>query len=141
MVDTERRSINKRLQALIPLPLVSLIVLLVLLGYVVFAVGENVVRPLARITRECEAVASGLFQRITPYGKEGNEIHATVWTINRMMDELEKRHEQLIQSRKIASDLLPGNWTRRNESLAGRLRGGSGRCGGADSARSRSSAC
>lgn len=103
MVDTERRSINKRLQALIPLPLLSLVVLLLLLGFVVFVIGENVVRPLARITRESEAVASGLFQRITPYGREGNEIHAMVSTINRMMDELEKRQEQLIQSRKIAS--------------------------------------
>jgi signal transduction histidine kinase len=75
----------------------------ILLGFVIFYIGERVIRPLARITRESEAVAKGAFQRITPYGNDKNEIHHLVSAINRMMAELEKRQEQLIQSRKIAS--------------------------------------
>ena len=81
----------------------SLILLIVLLGFVIFFIGEKVVRPLARITRESEAVAQGAFQRITPYGDSKNEIHHLVGALNQMMTELEKRQEQLIQSRKIAS--------------------------------------
>jgi len=103
LVVTERRIIDRLLRQMIPLPLISLILLVVLLGFVIFFIGEKVIRPLARITRETEAVATGAFQRITPYSDAKNEIHHLVATINYMMTELEKRHEQLIQSRKIAS--------------------------------------
>ncbi|MCF8106023.1 MAG: HAMP domain-containing protein, partial [Desulfohalobiaceae bacterium] len=103
LVSTERRAINNLLQKMIPLPLISLVFLVILLGFVIFYIGERVIRPLARITRESEAVAKGAFQRITPYGDDKNEIHHLVSAINSMMTELEKRQEQLIHSRKIAS--------------------------------------
>ena len=103
LVMTERRAINHLLQQMIPLPLISLVFLVILLGFVIFYIGERVIRPLARITRESEAVAKGAFQRITPHGDDKNEIHHLVSAINRMVTELEKRQEQLIQSRKIAS--------------------------------------
>ncbi|MFH1138877.1 MAG: ATP-binding protein [Pseudomonadota bacterium] len=102
-VTTERRAINRRLQQMIPLPLISLVVLVALLGFIIFFIGERVVRPLARITRESEAVAKGAFERITPFGGTENEIQHLVTAINRMVGELEHRQEQLIQSRKIAS--------------------------------------
>ncbi len=103
LVQTERRAIDKLLRQMIPLPLVSLLLLVMLLAFVIFFIGEKVIRPLARITREAEAVAQGAFQRITPHGDTKNEIHHLIAAINRMMEELEKRQEQLIQSRKIAS--------------------------------------
>jgi len=103
LVAAERRAIDGLLRKMIPLPLVSLLVLVILLSFVVFFIGERVIRPMARITRESEAVARGAFQRITPYGGTENEIHHLVSAINRMMAELEKRQEQLVQSRKIAS--------------------------------------
>jgi len=103
LVSAERRSIDLLLKQMIPMPLISLVVLVILLGFVIFFIGEKVVRPLARITRESEVVGQGAFQRITPYGDDKNEIHHLVAAINRMMTELEKRQEQLIQSRKIAS--------------------------------------
>ena len=103
LVTSERRTIDQLLKRMIPFPFISLLVFVILLGFVFIFVGEKVVRPLARITRESEAVALGAFQRITPYGDSKNEIHHLVNTINRMMEELEKRQEQLIQSRKIAS--------------------------------------
>jgi len=103
LVVTQRRIIDRLLRQLIPLPLLSLLLLVVLLGFVIFFIGEKVIRPLARITRESEAVAQGAFQRITPLGDSHNEIYHLVAAINRMMSELEKRQEQLIQSRKIAS--------------------------------------
>ena len=103
LVTAERLTINRLLQHMVPLPLISLLLLVILLGFVIFFIGEKVIRPLARITRESEAVAQGAFQRITPYGNDKNEIHHLVSAINRMMTELEKRQEQLIQSRKIVS--------------------------------------
>lgn len=104
LVTAERRAIDRLTQQMIPLPLVSLLLLVLLLGFVIYLIGEKVVRPLARITREAEAVAQGAFQRITPHeGHARNEIFRLVAAINRMMAELERRQEQLIQSRKIAS--------------------------------------
>jgi two-component system NtrC family sensor kinase len=103
LVTTERRAINRRIQELIPLPVLGLLVLVILMSFVVFFIGERVVRPLARITRESEAVAAGAFHRITPYGDPKNEIQVLVSAINRMVTELENRQEQLVQSRKIAS--------------------------------------
>jgi two-component system, NtrC family, sensor kinase len=100
---TERRDIDRLLLQMTPLPLIGFLMLVLLSGFVLFFIGEKVIRPLARITRESEAVAQGAFQRITPYGDAKNEIHHLVSAINRMMEELEKRQEQLIQSRKIAS--------------------------------------
>jgi two-component system NtrC family sensor kinase len=103
LLTTERRAIDRRTQELIPLPFLGLLVLVILMSFVVFFIGERVVRPLARITRESEAVAAGFFQRITPFGDPKNEIQTLVAALNRMMAELESRQEQLIQSRKIAS--------------------------------------
>ena len=103
LVVSERRYIDKLLRQMVPLPLISLLALVLLLGFVIFFIGEKVVRPLARITRESEAVATGAFKSITAYGNEKNEIHHLISAINSMMVELEKRQEQLIQSRKIAS--------------------------------------
>jgi signal transduction histidine kinase len=102
-VVAEKRDADRLLKQMIPLPLISLLILLVLLVFVIFMIAEYVIRPLARITRESEAVAQGTFQRITPYGESGNEINSLIASLNRMMTELEKRQEQLIQSRKIAS--------------------------------------
>ena len=103
IVTAERQAINRLLRHMIPLPLVSLVILVVLLAFVVFYIGEKVVRPLARITRESDAVGTGAFQRITPFGDRENEIYRLISAINRMVIELEKRQEQLVQSRKIAS--------------------------------------
>jgi two-component system NtrC family sensor kinase len=103
VVSTERQVINQRLQKMVPMPLINLLILVILLGFVIFFIGEKVVRPLARITRESEAVARGAFKRITPFGDNKNEIQLLISAINRMVSELENRQEQLVQSRKIAS--------------------------------------
>jgi signal transduction histidine kinase len=104
LVTSKRNTVENLLRQMIPLPWISLLVLVLLLGFVIIMIGEKVIRPLARITRESEAVARGVFERITPHGGDSrNEIHRLVAAINSMMAELEKRQEQLIQSRKIAS--------------------------------------
>jgi signal transduction histidine kinase len=104
LVTDGRRDIHRLIQKMIPLPIISLLLLVLLLAFVIYMIGRKVVRPLARITRESEAVAQGAFQRITAFGGDArNEIHRLVSAINRMVAKLEKEQEQLIQSRKIAS--------------------------------------
>lgn len=103
LVSTERREVNRRLQRMVPLPVINLGILILLLVFVVFFITDVIIRPLARITRESEQITRGAYLRITPFGKPGNEIHRLVSAINHMMGELESRQEQLVQSRKIAA--------------------------------------
>ena len=103
LVTTERRTIDRRLQRLVPFTLFSLVILVILLSIVVFFIGEKVVRPLARITRESQAIAMGAFTRLTPFGARGNEINQLIDTLNSMVGELESRHRQLVQASKVAA--------------------------------------
>ncbi|RJR50996.1 MAG: sensor histidine kinase [Desulfobacteraceae bacterium] len=104
LVRNERRVIHQLLQSMASFPLWNLIILVVLLAFVINFIGERIVRPLARITRESEAIAQGVFHgMISPFGNEKNEIFRLIAAINRMMSELESRQEQLVQSRKIAA--------------------------------------
>jgi signal transduction histidine kinase len=103
LVSTERREVNRRLQRMVPLPVINLGILILLLVFIVFFITDVIIRPLARITRESEQIAHGAHLRITPFGEPGNEIHRLVTAVNHMMGELESRQEQLVQSRKIAA--------------------------------------
>lgn len=103
LVSTERREVNRRLQRMLPLPVINLGILILLLVFIVFFITDIIIRPLARITRESEQITRGAYLRITPFGKPGNEIHRLISAINHMMGELESRQEQLVQSRKIAA--------------------------------------
>jgi two-component system, NtrC family, sensor kinase len=104
LVRNERRSIQRLLKQMASFPMLTLVSLMVLLLFVVFFIGERIVRPLARITRESEAIAQGVFLgMISPFGNPKNEIYRLIAALNRMMGELETRQEQLVQSRKIAA--------------------------------------
>lgn len=103
LVSTERREVNRRLQRMIPVPVINLGILVLLMAFVIFFITEMIIRPLARITRESELISHGAHLRITPFGEPGNEIHRLVTAVNHMMGEMESRQEQLLQSRKIAA--------------------------------------
>jgi two-component system NtrC family sensor kinase len=104
LVRSERRAIKGLLQQMGSFPMINLVILLFLLVFVIFFIGEKMVRPLARITRESEAIAKGVFHgMISPFGNPKNEIHRLIAALNQMMRELESRQEQLVQSRKIAA--------------------------------------
>jgi two-component system NtrC family sensor kinase len=104
LVRNERRAIKDLLQQMGSFPMINLVILLFLLVFVIFFIGEKMVRPLARITREAEAIAQGVFHgMISPFGNPKNEIYRLIAALNKMMHELESRQEQLVQSRKIAA--------------------------------------
>ena len=104
LVGNERRAIKDLLRHMGSFPIINLIALVILLAFVVIFIGEKMVRPLARITREAEAISQDIYHaKISPFGNSKNEIHHLITAINRMMHELENRQEQLVQSRKIAA--------------------------------------
>ena len=104
LVRNERRAIKDLLQQMGSFPMINLVILLFLLVFVIFFIGEKMVRPLARITREAEAIAQGVFYgKISPFGNPKNEIYRLIAALNQMMHELESHQEQLVQSRKIAA--------------------------------------
>lgn len=104
LVRNERQAIQQLLKKMASFPVLNLVILMILLAFVVFFIGEKIVRPLARITRESVAIAQGVFHgMISPFGSSKNEINRLIAALNRMMHELESRQEQLVQSRKIAA--------------------------------------
>jgi two-component system, NtrC family, sensor kinase len=104
LVRSERRAIKELLQQMGSFPMINLVILLFLLVFIIFFIGEKMVRPLARITREAEATARGVFHgKISPFGNPKNEIYRLIAALNQMMHELESRQEQLVQSGKIAA--------------------------------------
>jgi two-component system, NtrC family, sensor kinase len=78
-----------------------LVVLGLLLGFVVFFVRGKIVHPLGLITRESKTIAQGIFRgSISPFGDPNNEIYGFMAALNRMMNELQRRQELLVQSHK-----------------------------------------
>jgi signal transduction histidine kinase len=80
--------------ALIPVFILSVLIAL----FLVF----NVNRPLKTIENAITKIASGDFENI-PEIKTGDEFESLVASLNNMINELNKRSEQLIQAQKLAS--------------------------------------
>jgi signal transduction histidine kinase len=74
-----------------------------LLAFVVsHVISQRIVRSLRQIETAAHAISQGNFQRIDP-PRSADETEVVVRAINSMSEELEKREEQLIQSKKLAS--------------------------------------
>jgi signal transduction histidine kinase len=80
--------------ALIPVFILSVLIAL----FLIF----NVNRPLKTIENAISKIASGDFTNI-PEIKTGDEFESLVYSLNNMIDELNKRSKQLIQAQKLAS--------------------------------------
>jgi len=80
--------------ALVPITLLSILVAL----FLIF----NVIRPLKTIERAIQKIAVGDFKNI-PEIATGDEFESLVASLNNMINELNKRSEELVQARKLAS--------------------------------------
>jgi len=80
--------------ALVPITILSILVAL----FLVF----NVIRPLKTIERAIQKIAAGDFKNI-PEIATGDEFESLVTSLNNMIAELDKRSEELVQVRKLAS--------------------------------------
>ncbi len=80
--------------ALVPITFLSIVVAL----FLIF----NVIRPLKTIERAIQKIVAGDFKDI-PEIATGDEFESLVTSLNNMISELNKRSEELVQARKLAS--------------------------------------
>ncbi len=102
MVQQERLSVNRIVQgSRIYIFLGTLIVFLLSICVAFFFIFK-INRPLRRIARAVRKIAAGDFEKIPPLNTH-DEFDDFVTSLNTMISEVNKRNEQLIQSRKMAS--------------------------------------
>jgi signal transduction histidine kinase len=102
LVKVEREQILKILSTLKRNLLLSLAILVAVGAVFIFWVGAKIVRPLRTIERTTLRIAQGDFSPLA-VGKSGDETQRVMEAFNRMIAELEKRQEQLVQAQKLSS--------------------------------------
>ena len=102
IVNQERRYIDNLLSYQKNFLFNSLAVYLILVCTAAYYLFLRVVLPLSRIEKAASDITIGDLHRIPPIGGS-TEIHSLVNAINRMISELDKKSEQLMQKEKMAS--------------------------------------
>ncbi|MFH1595077.1 MAG: ATP-binding protein [Pseudomonadota bacterium] len=102
LVAFERRRILEIIHTLKTQLLVSMVVFLVSMGFFTYIVSRKIVRPLRVIENTTERIARGDFQPL-PVLDTRDETQRVVEAFNRMVAELEKRQDQLVQGKKMSS--------------------------------------
>ena len=83
---------------------IALLVLMVLLMiFLADQLARQVLRPIGRFIRYVGRIADGDFSPIVPARRYRDEFSTLAVAINRMLDELKIRQQQLLQSRKMAA--------------------------------------
>jgi len=80
----------------------SLSIFLCMGGGLIYFVGAKVVRPLRTIEQTTKRIAQGNFSPL-PLGQSLDETRRVMEAFNRMIAELERRQEQLVQAKKLSS--------------------------------------
>jgi two-component system NtrC family sensor kinase len=102
LVKIERERILQILGTLENNLIVSLAILIGMGVVVVFFVGAKIVGPLRTIEKTTLRIAQGDFTPLA-VGKPRDETQRVMEAFNRMIAELEKRQEQLVQAQKLSS--------------------------------------
>ena len=102
LADFERQKILKIIQRLKTQLLTSIGIFLVLGGFLVFIVSRKILQPLKTIERTTRRIALGNFNPL-PVLDTRDETQRVVEAFNRMVQELEKRQDQLLQAKKLSS--------------------------------------
>jgi signal transduction histidine kinase len=102
IVNQERRYVDNLLSYQKKFFLNALAVYLILVCSAAYYLFLRVVLPLSRIEKAAADITLGSLHRIPPIGGS-SEIHSLVDAINRMISELDKKSEQLMQKEKMAS--------------------------------------
>ena len=103
LIRTKRRQIDETLKRALTLPLASMGSLVVLIVVMFQFVNRGILKPLSLIRKATEKVAKDAFTPIRYDKDKQDEITRLMASFNRMVDELESRQDQLVQSRKLAS--------------------------------------
>jgi signal transduction histidine kinase len=102
-VQQKLEEVRALLQQMLRFPLISLVVMVLLLVVTIYFIDRKILGPLERITGDAQQIARGTFHRIPETRKNKSEICNMVAALNRMMDEIESRQDQLVQQCKIAA--------------------------------------
>jgi two-component system, NtrC family, sensor kinase len=102
LVAFERRRILEIIDTLKTQLLGSVVVFLAFMGFFAYMVSRKIVRPLRVIENTTQRIASGDFKPL-PVLNTRDETQRVVEAFNRMVGELEKRQDQLVQGKKMSS--------------------------------------
>ena len=109
MVGKERAYTNRLVRETKVYLLAAITAILILSFFVALFLQFNVNRPLKSIENAIQKIAHGDYTHIPPLST-GDEFESLVISLNDMINELNRRSEQLIQTKKLASlgTLTPG---------------------------------
>ena len=102
-IEQERLRIQTWLQSSWIIAVSALVFTLLLEIFIVRFIAKQIIRPFNRFEKYTMRIADGDFSLITPKRRYRDEFTNLAIALNRMLSELKKREEQLIQSRKLAA--------------------------------------
>jgi len=104
LVTIERQKIFLIIAKLKTHMIYSILVLTIMGGFLAVVISRKIVRPLKLIEKATHQIAQGNFDLINSENKwHDDEAGKVVVAFNKMISELEKRQEQLIQAQKLSS--------------------------------------
>ncbi len=103
LVDRERMKLKATMRSFKTASIFLLILVFVIMVWTAMELSRQILQPLGRAVEYTGRIASGDFTLITPKRKYRDEFSNLAVAINRMIYELMEKHEQLVQSRKMAA--------------------------------------
>lgn len=103
LIRLKRNMIEQNIERALTIPLVCMVSLFILFLVIFRFVNSGILKPLSVVEKATEQVARESFTPITYDREKQDEITRLIASFNKMVDELESRQEQLVQSRKLAS--------------------------------------
>ena len=103
LIAAKRQRIESAMKRTLTIPLAFLGSFVVFVILIIKLVAKGILKPLALLQRATEAAAKGTFTPIEYSSEKETEVDLLIGTFNEMAKRLEKKQEQLLQSRKMAS--------------------------------------
>jgi len=103
MTNQERLAVSTLMHTSMLVATGALILVLVIMVYIASFLTRQIVRPLGRFMAYADRIAAGDYSPIYPQRKYRDEFTNLAMAMNRMMEELKRHQEQLLQSRKMAA--------------------------------------
>lgn len=103
MVKQERLNMHTTASSMRLMATFALVVISIVMVWVATELTRQILRPLGRAVEYTQRIGRGDFSLITPMRKYRDEFSNLAIAINRMILELRKNQEQLLQSRKMAA--------------------------------------
>ncbi|MBI4704768.1 MAG: HAMP domain-containing protein [Deltaproteobacteria bacterium] len=101
MAQKERRVVSNMLALTRWVPLIFLILTLLMTGYVAHFLGRQMLASLGRMVEATQRIAAGDFTLIQPARRYRDEFTDLALGINRMVHELERRLQIIVESHKL----------------------------------------